>query len=156
MINSKNYGWFRPSDALPATNDQVEIAAFCRDSNPPFWHLSHAFYHQETHQWVRKGGEFWEIQYWRRSEVLLPEVSLYYREHQDALDAATLALSHLVDLSRLHGNIAADTWPEGWDRMCLKCGNRYHMTTAECGRALSHGWPKYCPDCEKENADEGQ
>ncbi len=44
----------------------------------------------------------------------------------------------------LHNNIAEDVWPDGADMICDRCGHTEHLTTAECGYSLAHGWPRCC------------
>jgi acetone carboxylase gamma subunit len=50
----------------------------------------------------------------------------------------------LDNVQNLHSNIAQDVWPNGEDRYCPTCGQVIHMTTADCGYALAHGWPRHC------------
>lgn len=61
--------WMDANKCVPNHEDHVEIACFISDNNPPYWKLSHAWYHKIG--WVRKGGEDWEIQFWRDSERAL-------------------------------------------------------------------------------------
>lgn len=65
--------WINANNEVPSHWQMVEIASFEADNNPPFWRLSHAWYLNDDQKWVRKGGEDWEIQFWRESEVSLIE-----------------------------------------------------------------------------------
>jgi len=67
--------WYNADELVPHNNLMVEIAAFCQDNNPPFWYLSHAWYNFASESWVRKGGEHWQIEYWRYSEDSLSQMS---------------------------------------------------------------------------------
>jgi hypothetical protein len=50
----------------------------------------------------------------------------------------------IKNINNLHNNIANDVWPNGWDMWCKFCGKTIHMTSQDCGYALSHGWPRCC------------
>jgi len=48
----------------------------------------------------------------------------------------------IKNAQNIHGGIAADVWPNGWDGECHVCGKPFHYTREECGYYLAHGWPK--------------
>lgn len=48
------------------------------------------------------------------------------------------------NILNLHHAIASDVWPDGWDMVCKECGKVVHLTVAECGYCLAHGWPECC------------
>ena len=64
--------WY-PANVLPKNNLMVEVVSISPNSNPPYVLFSHAWYNKATGKWVRKGGELWEIHYWRYSEQSLFE-----------------------------------------------------------------------------------
>lgn len=94
-------------DTPPVHNLHVEIAAWEGDNNPPFWHLSHAWYDVEHGKWVRKGGERWDIQYWRESES-----SLFKRVSEKGLLRRVVKAYDAFMLSDLDTHITNEAWRE--------------------------------------------
>ena len=59
--------WYKADETVPHDDSMVEIASFSPGNEPPFWHLSHAWYNKASESWVRRRGENWPIEYWRYS-----------------------------------------------------------------------------------------